>query len=175
MSESRGRNPSRGRPGEPSRWLDLVRVAVTEPAPPEASVLRASALSALLPPAMDWFDRAKAVFATLVDSGEAFPALAGARSGSSTRHMEFQAGAVRVEIEVDEIDDSHWELHGQVADVREPAGGVVALLRPSQFEPTAIGRIDQRGYFRLAAAAGDYEIAIGLPSSTILLPACHLP
>ncbi len=146
-----------------------------EPAPSNDVLGRAISLASLLPEVPHWLDRAKATIATLLRDDRA-PALIGVRSMAGGRHMEFAAGAVNIELEVDELDSKRCEIHGQVAGNGVVIGGAsVMLVRPRSFVPTATGILDERGYFRLIAEPGDYEIAIGLPHSTVLLPTCHIP
>lgn len=157
------------------RLCELLAAFAHEPSPSAEAVQRAQELRSLLPAAMSWFDRTRAVVATLVSSSESAPALAGVRYGGGSRQMSYAAGGVRIDIEVDELDSTHCEVHGQIAGERQPAGGVVALVQKAHFSPVAVSRIDERGYFKLTASPGDYEIAVGVGAFTMLLTDCHLP
>lgn len=157
------------------RLCELLAAFVHETAPSGEALSRAQELRTLLPAAMSWFDRAKAVVATLTSSSESAPALAGVRYGGGSRQMSYAADGMRVDIEVDELDSTHCEIHGQIAGERQPAGGVVALVPKAHFSPVAVSRIDERGYFKLAASPGEYEIAVGVGTFTMLLTDCHLP
>ncbi len=161
---------------DPMRHLSsLVEEVMLERTPSQAVLASAMALSSLLPQAPRWLDRAKATIATLLRD-EREPAVVGVRNMAGGRHMAFAAGAVQVELEVDELDSKRCEIHGQVAGAGVViCGASVALVRPRSFVPTATGLLDERGYFRLIAEPGEYELAIGLPHSTVLLPSCHIP
>ncbi|MDA0803481.1 MAG: hypothetical protein O2819_06970 [Planctomycetota bacterium] len=154
-------------------FIARVGEVVRERSAPESVLAHAIALSRSLPQPLSWLDRATAMVATLVRQ-DAFPAVALSRSGATPRHLAFAAGAVNVELEVDPISDVQCEIHGQVGGVHL-GGGAVALLRPESFIPVVCGAMDDRGYFRMMVAPGDYEIAIQLPSTTVLLPVCHVP
>jgi anti-sigma factor RsiW len=151
-------------------------------APPAHAVARAKSIyvQPRRAPQTSWFERAQQLVAKLVFDSRTQPALAGVRARSQSCSLVFETEREAVDLQAEPRRDADgrvtaWQLVGQVEQDEDSYKCPVAFIRLADKSHAAETTLDERGVFSLDLMPGTYEIRIGLPNHTIIVPKLDLP
>lgn len=150
-------------------------------APPTDAVARAKAVytAPQREKTMRWLEKAQQLVAQLVFDSRTQPALAGIRSFSNSCSLVFETEHESIDVQAEPTRNADgcitgWQIVGQVAQDDDARACPVAFLRTDDQSVAANAMLDERGVFTLDVKPGMYEIRIGLPRHTIILPSLDL-
>lgn len=162
------------------KLFELARTAVSQDdtvAPPAHVIARAQGIYTAPQRAAkeSWFDKAAQLVARLVFDSRTQPALAGLRSVSHACSLAYETDQDSVDVQAEPQRDADgritaWQIVGQVEHDEDAPTCPVAFIRSHDKSVAAESTLDARGVFTLDLEPGVYEIRIGLPSHTIVVP-----
>jgi len=181
------------------RTVRLVRDAVAADAgevedPSRArAVARAVELAEMLPAPTGpdlrervaaWWSRMRAIVAECTYEETGRLAAAGLRGGASRQAsylVEDGPSACEIDLEIGMSDDAGFcRLHGQVHALDESiemfGAAIAAVSGDEPDDPSAVGIVDDEGFFELTVAAGRYDLAISIGvGPAALVPDLEVP
>lgn len=132
----------------------------------------------------NWLDRLDALIANLLFDSRLQPA--GVRSSALLNErvqLAYHAGGepgVDVDLQAERMDDDddgpgRWRVMGQLMAETNLVNTPIAFVTPGTTDVVAEARADDSGMFELELPHGTFDLCLGLPAGTVIVPNVELP
>lgn len=134
---------------------------------------------------LSWLDRLDTLIASLLFDSRLQPAM-GVRSSallSDRVQLAFHTGddpGIDIDLQAERLDEDEegpgrWQVIGQVMAEADLANTPIAFVAPGTTEVVAEARADGSGMFELELPHGTFDLCLGLPARTVIVPNVELP